>query len=405
MEQDLDEAAGQRLDSYLEKVGSVLGHAKRKASFAMYAMGILADGARKSVEPIAARACGDPESADPTHQRLLHFLVDSTWEDKPVRRLAAEEAVEAMTKRELMSCWIIDDTGFLKQGNHSVGVQRQYTGSAGKITNCQVGVSLTLATDTMHVPVDMELYLPHSWTDDAERRSEARIPDEVEFKTKPRLALDMVQRAVQNDLPRGLVLADTAYGDDVAFRRGLRQLGLHYTVAVSKNTLVWRCGAGLQTYGPKVTVEELAESASFRRVTWRTGTKKRLTGRFAFLRVVPASNDPAIEPKHREDLWLIMEWPDDEEEPTKFYLSSLPPNTTKKQLVRSLKERYRTEQMYREAKTELGLDHYEGRRFPGWHHHVSVVLVCYAFVVAERARAFPPSAVWVGATAADLYAA
>lgn len=392
MHEDLEDDAGQRLDEYLRRIGEVLGNQKRRGSFATYAMGVLGDGARKSVEPIAARACGDPEQADATHQRLLHFLVDSTWDDGAVRREAAREGLGAMTEREPVVAWIVDDTGFLKQGSHSVGVQRQYTGSAGKTTNCQIAVSLSVTTHTQHLPVDFALYLPKCWLDDEERRAEARIPEGQKFKTKPQLALDMIKLAVANDVPKGVVLADAAYGDCVAFRRGIRALELDYAVAVSASTMVWRCGKAQQTYGQKISVADMAATTRFRRVTWRDGTKKRMTGRFAFERVVPAYVDSNIEPKHREAVWLIMEWRDDEEEPTKYHLSSLPPDTTKKRLVRIIKERYRTEQVYRELKTELGFDHYEGRRFPGWHHHVSVVLACYAFVVSERARAFPPSA-------------
>lgn len=403
--EELDDASGQRLEQYFDRIGAILGHTARRASFAMYAMGILGDGARKSVEPIAARACGDPEAADAVHQRLLHFMVDSAWDDRAVRREAANEVVSAMVERERVVAWILDDTGFLKQGTHSVGVQRQYTGSAGKITNCQLGVSLSVTTATLHAPIDFALYLPHKWADDPERRAEARIPDDVQFKTKPELALDMLRRAVADDVPRGIVLGDAAYGDVVRFRSGVRGLGLHYAFGISRDTMVWRCGSDSRTYGKKMTAQQLADQTRFRRVTWRDGTKKRLTARFAFARVVPAYNDDAIEPRCREALWLIMEERDDEPEKIRFHFSSLPPDTTKKRLVRLLKERYRTEQVYREMKGELGLDHYEGRRFPGWHHHVTVVLCCYAFVVAERARAFFPSTRRTGEAAAYEYAA
>jgi SRSO17 transposase len=405
MDDQLDDAAEDRLSDYFDRIGAILGHSKRRASFAMYAMGVLGEGARKSVEPIAARACGDPDESDAVHQRLLHFLTDSSWEDRPVRREAAREALGAMAAREPIVAWIFDDTGFLKQGTHSVGVHRQYTGSAGKVTNCQIGVSLSITTATLHLPVDFELYLPQSWLDDPRRRAEARIPHDVVFKTKPELAIDMLRRAVADDWPRGVVLGDATYGDVVDFRSEVLALGFDYIFGVSSTAKVWRCGRDLSTYGPKLSLAELAADADFRRVTWRDGTKKRLTARFAFERVVPSYDDPAVEPKHRKDLWLIMEWRDDETERIRFHFSSLPRDMTKKRLVRLLKERYRTEQVYRELKSELGLDHYEGRRFPGWHHHVSVTLACYAFVVAERARAFPPSARWTGRAAAHTHAA
>ena len=188
----MDSAAVTRLEEFFAGIGTLLGNDARRASFATYAMGLLADGERKSVEPMSSRSCIDPKSADAAHQRLLHFLAVATWDDAAVRRFAADYAIKTLTAREKIQSWIVDDTGFLKQGKHSVGVQRQYTGSAGKVTNCQVGVSLCVASETEHIPIDFELYLPKSWTEDADRRSEARIPDEVVFKTKLQLALDMM---------------------------------------------------------------------------------------------------------------------------------------------------------------------------------------------------------------------
>lgn len=205
----MDAGGVQRLEEYFRRIGDILGEESRRSSFAVYAMGLLGDGERKSVEPIAARACPDPCKTDAMHQRLLHFAVDSRWSDREVRREAARYALSAMTRREPVEAWIVDDTGFLKQGKHSVGVQRQYTGSAGKITNCQIGVSLSIATRTEHVPIDFELYLPESWTNDSARRQEARIPEDVTFKTKPQLAVQMIGRAVggrrsQRSRPGGL---------------------------------------------------------------------------------------------------------------------------------------------------------------------------------------------------------
>lgn len=205
--------------SALATIGVVLGDMRRRESFAIYAMGLFGDGERKSIEPIAARACADPGKADAAHQRLLHFAADSPWSDCAVRREAAYYALSAMKRREPIETWIVDDTGFLKQGRHSVGVQRQYAGSAGKVTNCQIGVSLTITTRTEHVPIDFELYLPKTWADDPARRKEARIPKDVQFKTKPELALAMIRRAVEDGVPRGVLLADSAYGTSSAFRQ------------------------------------------------------------------------------------------------------------------------------------------------------------------------------------------
>src|SRR6266446_3891644 len=220
----LDQGAQVRLAKYLGGIGEILGHDSRRASFATYALGLLSEAERKSIEPIAARSCADDEQVSAVHQQLQHFITDSPWSDREVRRGAARYAIEALSAREPVETWQIDDTGFLKQGTHSVGVQRQYTGSAGKIANCQIGVSLSVTTKTEHLPVDFELYLPKSWTKDPIRRAEARIPDEVEFCTKPELALEMIRRAVSDELPPGVVLADSAFGDSSEFREQIRLL-------------------------------------------------------------------------------------------------------------------------------------------------------------------------------------
>ena len=290
---------------------------------------------------------------------------------------------------------IIDDTGFLKQGKHSVGVQRQYTGSAGKTTNCQVAVSLTVATSTAHLPIDFDLYLPTCWTEDAKRRSEGRIPAEISFRTKPQIALDMISRAVQGGVPKGIVLADAGYGNGSEFRAGVRALGLEYGVAIQGTNLLWRLGQNEQIVGDAISAQDLARQLTeedFRRCTWRDGTGGGLSARFAAYRVASAHKDALVDRSDREAIWILIEWRDGEAEPTHFHLCSLPQSTTRKQMVRLIKERYRTERAYEELKGEFGLDHFEGRRYSGWHHHVSVVLCCFAFAAAEIARRFPPSA-------------
>lgn len=393
MAQFLDEAGSERLAGYFDKIGQVLGDDRRRASFAMYAMGLFGEGERKSVEPIAARAASEPEETKRVHDRLLHFMTDSKWSDLDVRRIAAREALDAMTAQGPVQAWIVDDTGMLKQGTHSVGVQRQYTGSAGKIANCQLAVSLSIATKTEHVPVDFELYLPKSWTDDAARRKEARIPDEVEFRTKPELAIEMIRRAVTDGLPTGAVLGDSAFGDSSDFRAEIRALDLHYALGIKSATKVWRVDRFGRRRGEAISVKNLALRLGrkrFRNVTWRDGTRGPLWSRFARLRVVVAHDDGS-ELDDREHLWLLIEWPDSEKVPDHYSLSSLPPDWSAKRLVRLLKERYRTERVYQDIKGELGFDHYEGRRWAGWYHHVSVALCCFAFIVAERCRAFPPS--------------
>jgi SRSO17 transposase len=387
-------ATAYRLEQYFNGIGVHLKDSRKKESFAMYALGILGEGERKSAEPIAARACGEPSRTAAMHQKLLYFLACSRWDDRAVRLDAARYAIDAVQEREPITTWIIDDTGFLKQGSHSVGVQRQYTGSAGKITNCQIGVSLAVASSSEQIAVDFELYLPESWTEDAARCRQARVPKDVKFKTKIELSLEMMKRAKQNGIPGNIVLADSAYGDSTEFRNSVRALGLDFAVGVLPTLGVVRLDRNDRINEKPRSVAAVIASlpkTAFRRVTWRDGTRKKLCSRFCFVRV-QTTHDDGIALASREPLWLVAEWPDDEKEPSKFLLTTLPRRMSKKEIVRLLKERWRTERMYEDLKGELGFDHFEGRSFPGWHHHVSVVLCCYAFVVAERVRAFPPSA-------------
>jgi SRSO17 transposase len=394
MEYIMDAAAEERLQQYMDGIGKVLGHPKRREAFAHYTLGLFSDLERKSVEPIAALTCPDPERVDAAHQSLLHFVSKSDWNDHAVRRFAAQSGMDAMSARAPITDWIIDDTGFLKQGKHSVGVQRQYTGTAGKITNCQIGVSLTVSNGQDHLPIDLALYLPLEWANDPARRLEAQIPEEVQFKTKVDLALDLIERAVANKVPGEIVLADAAYGRSAKFRDTVQILGFDYAVGVDATTKVVVLGPGGRFRNEPVTASALARKLgkkAFRRITWREGTGKKLASRFA-LRRVRLANDDGLPLDQHAPLWLIIEWPFGESEPSAFAVTTLPARMSKKQVVRRYKERYRTEQAYEEMKGELGLDHFEGRRFRGWNHHVSVVLCCYAFVVAERARSFFPSA-------------
>jgi SRSO17 transposase len=398
-----DSAMESRLGEFLNgRIGRHLARREQRESFALYAHGILADGERKSVEPIAARATGsDDEDAEVEpgvlcermQARLLNFLRDSPWDDRCVRREAARYVVEALEKQEPVTTWVIDDTGFPKQGKHSVGVQRQYTGTLGKIGNCQIGVSLTIATRHEHVPIDFALYMPKSWTDDAARRKKARVPVDLVFKTKLDLALDLITRAVDDKIPGEIVLADAAFGGSSDFRNTVRMFGLDLGVAVSASTKVWPLDKLGRRRGDPLGVQDLGIKRGrrgFRRLTWREGPGGRLSSRFAFC-PVKVAHDDGTDAGDREPIWLVIEWPEGEAKPTKFVLTTLPRRMTKKQIVRIIKERWRTERAYEELKGELGLDHFEGRSFPGWHHHVTVVLSCYAFIVSERVRRFPPS--------------
>lgn len=236
--EELGRSLGGRLETFVASIGSILANDAQRESFAAYVLGLLSDGERKSMEPIAARVCPDPERVDATHQKLQHFISNAKWSDREIRRYAASYAVAEMVKRGPIRAWIIDDTGMLKQGRHSVGVQRQYTGSAGKIANCQIAATLSVSTLTEHVPVDIELYLPESWTKDRARRKKAKIPKEMKFKTKTEIAIEMLQRAIDDDIPRGVLLADAFYGRSGDFRTRARELGLEFIVAIDSDTLL-----------------------------------------------------------------------------------------------------------------------------------------------------------------------
>jgi SRSO17 transposase len=254
-------------------------------------------------------------------------------------------------------------------------------------------VSLEISTATQHAPIDFELYLPEGWANDPARRQQARIPGDVPFKTKIELALDMIERAALAEIPGEIILADSAYGESSEFRETVGRLGFDYAVGIRGSTRVRRVGAH-DRLGTPMSAAELGRTIprrQRRKLGWREGTKSTLSGRFSFCRVKIAHND-GMPIEDREPVWLVIEWPLAEDQPTKYYLTTLPRRMSHKKIVRIIKERWRTERMYEDLKGELGLDHFEGRSFPGWHHHVSVVICCYAFVVAERALAFPPSA-------------
>jgi SRSO17 transposase len=262
------------------------------------------------------------------------------------------------------------------------------------VANCQVGVSLSLVTRDDHLPIDFQLYLPQCWADDEARRRAARVPQDVTFKTKPELALEMLARAKEDGLPLGVVLADSAYGTSAEFRRGLHRLGLPYSVGVTSASKVFEVHEVVNRGGHGIDLRKLASKldakGKFQRFTWRTGSRAELSARFAMRRVTPCGEqDHPLE--ERATVWLLIEWREGEADPANYYFSSLPADTSLDTLVRLTMQRWRTERAYEDLKGELGLDHFEGRSFRGWHHHISAVLSCYAFAVAERHRIFPLS--------------
>lgn len=393
----------------MDGLAKAAGHADRAVPLKNYCTGLLLPGARKSVEPMAARLA--PDNVRRMHQSLHHVVADAPWSDEAVLRQVRNSVLPAMQKHGEVVCWIVDDTGFPKKGNHSVGVARQYCGQVGKQDNCRVAVSLSVATWSSSLPIAYHLYLPEVWTNDNKRRKEAGIPKEIQFQTKPQIALDQIRQAVEEDVARGIVVADAGYGNDGRFRSGITELGLEYVVGVQSSITVWEPGTQPLPPLPRkrigrpsrllrrdqdhqpVSVKDLALSLpaeSWKTVTWRQGTRQKLCSRFAAVRIRPAHRDYWQAEPHAEE-WLLIEWPKEEAEPTKYWLSTLPAVTKLKDLVAIAKQRWIIERDYEELKQELGLGHYEGRGWRGFHHHATLCIAAYGFLVAERTR-FSPSA-------------
>ena len=377
-------ARADRFAAYMAEIASVLGNPRRNGPMTSYCTGLLMPSDRKSVEPMAAMTA--PERTAAQHQSLLHFVGKGDWSDDAVLAKVREHVVPAIERHGAISAWIIDDTGFPKNGKHSVGVARQYCGQLGKQDNCQVAVSLSIANDHASLPVAYSLYLPESWIDDAERRGRAGVPASVAFKTKPRIALDQLQWACTNGLPRGDVIADAGYGAEARFRAGITELGLRYVVGVKSTNAVWtKIAVGDADVEMRLSVEKVALTLpddAWRALRWRQGTNETLSGRFARLRVRVATDAP--------EEWLLIEWPEDAKKPTKYWLSTLRPSISFAHLVSRAKLRWRIERDYLELKQEIGLGHFEGRGWRGFHHHATLCIAAYGFLVTERA-AFPPS--------------
>jgi SRSO17 transposase len=402
-------AQQQRFAAYLDSLARAAGHLDRTVPLESYCTGLLLPGERKSVEPMAARLA--PDDVQRMHQSLHHFIANAPWSDEALLETVRQLVLPVMKRNGSVVAWIVDDTGFVKKGTHSVGVVRQYCGQVGKQENCRVAVSLSVATEQTSLPIAWRLYLPETWAKDRKRRKEAGIPKEISFATKPTIALQQIRQAIEQEVTSAPVLADAAYGNDSQFREGLTELRLAYVVGVQGTTTVWRCGeaplSAKRWKGlgrpPKllrrdnrhqpVSVKQLAESlpaSSWENVSWREGTKQRLRSRFAAQRVRIAHRDYWRSELPREE-WLLIEWPAGENEPTKYWLSTLPADSKLVDLVKLAKHRWIVERDYEELKQELGLGHYEGRGWRGFHHHGTLCIAAYGFLVAERSR-FSPSA-------------
>ena len=393
-----------RFAFYVEKLGSVLDHAGRTGPLRDYCTGLILPGERKSVEPMAART--DPAHVSAQHQSLLHFVGAGGWSDEKVLAKISEVVVPAITKHGPIEVWIIDDTGLPKKGRHSVGVKPQYCGQLGKEANCQVAVSLSIANHFASLPVGYRLYLPKEWAEDRARRDRAGVPDEIRFKTKQQIALELLRRAHASGVPVGVLLMDLDYGRDSRLRASVSALGLSYVAGIQPNVLMWAPGTGpkrpdksLNNNGRRgepdlISAKEVAHALprpAWRTIRWREGSADWLSSRFARVRVRVGYNG-AI-PGQAVEEWLLIEWPEGETEFTKckYWLSTLPAEISFRQLVDVTKMRWRIERDYQELKQEVGLGHYEGRGWRGFHHHATLCIAAYGFLVSERA-AIPPSA-------------
>lgn len=365
-----------RLRGFLKPLLPLFGRSERGVHASFYVSALLMDQGRKTPGSIAARYGGDTQS-------LQQFVSQSPWDHEALRRASAKAV---LAKMDSQTAWIVDDTGFAKKGDHSVGVARQYSGTLGRIGNCQVGVSLSCADTNCSVPVDFELYLPETWCQDEGRRDKAGIPKERTFKKKWEIALELIDRARGWGLVPGVVTADAGYGAVKDFRKSLADRSLSYQLAVSKDTAVW---APPSARGKGMSVFELAQSLSadpWKAVTWREGSKGPLTGRFAALRVLPSHAYVGRTRKKESECWLLIEWPDGAKEPEGYHLSNLGESTPIESLVYWAKARWYVEQNYQQLKSELGLDQFEGRSYQGWHHHVTLTMIAFHFLTMERLR-------------------
>jgi SRSO17 transposase len=393
---DAPSVVADRLEAFGRSVlAGAMNRPVQRRNGGVYLRGLIEQGARKSLEPMVERLGGDAD-----YQSLQQFLADSPWDPAVVVRAVAERVVPVID----VEAWVLDDTGFPKDGKRSPGVKRQYSGTLGKIGNCQIGVSVHAVGSKGTVPLGWALYLPEDWCNDPERRRKAKIPDEVEFKTKPELGVELIERAVGWEIAQAPVLGDCAYGDKTELRARLDAAGREYVLAVSPDTTVFapetifevpeprESGKGRQKTRPRPDRKPEAIGAliaslpakQFQTVSFRDGPDgKPMTSRFCFLRARAGNEwEKATFPPREE--WLIAEWPEGKDKPTDYWISNLPADTKPERLARLARLRWKIELDYKQLKGELGLDHYEGRSWLGWYHHTALVTAAHGFLTLER---------------------
>ncbi len=403
----MDRTLQDRFEQYGEVIATALSHADRRMPSQWYLKGLMLPGGRKSVEPMAARV--NPQNVRSTHQSMHHLVADADWSDRALLAAVAAQVLPALMKKSTVCHWIVDDTGFAKKGTHSVGVARQYCGRLGKTDNCQIAVSLSIANEHGSLPMAYQLYLPEEWAQDAARRKKVGVPDSIVFQTKTALAMAQIDGARAAGMPVGVVLADAAYGTETRWRDQLSERGLQYMVGVRSNTKVWwgshqpapmppasdkggrpRTRPVRDAEHAPLSVHDVAQALParrFRQISWREGSAARLSSRFAAVRIRAAHNR-----QPHDEQWMLIEWPLGEAQPRHYWFSTLPANTPVKTLVATAQGRWRIERDYQELKSELGLHHYEGRNWRGFHHHASLCIAAYGFLMRERLRSKKNSA-------------
>ena len=392
-------ALDHRLTAFLEDLLAPLGRKERRHWARVYVQGLLLDGERKSIEPMASRIPG----ADV--QALRQFVGQSPWAVEAVQRQLARQIVDLLSDPEV---WILDETSFPKAGEHSVGVARQYCGALGKVANCQVAVTLHWSSAEASCPLAWRLYLPRAWIEDPQRAQEVKLPEGLTYRTQAELALELIDQMLSWEVPALPVVADSAYGNSFDFRQQLRQRQLAYVMAVEPRTVVWTEDPNALPVPPSAptgrprrfpplaslppaqdlpTVAQQLPASACKKVKWRAGSRGPQRSRCAQLQVWAAHGWKAQAHPERVAEWLLIEWPEGESAPTKYWLAQLSSSRPGlRRLVALAHARWRIEMDYRELKEELGLDHFEGRHWLGWHHHVTLVTLAYAFLRSEQAR-------------------
>lgn len=396
-----------RLEEWLNQMMGGLGRRERVEALQHYLHGLLLEGERKSIEPVAMRLVDDPSQAEAMRQRIQQAVSVADWDEALVFERIGLAAMKRLPKVDAL---VLDDTGFPKKGYKSVGVQRQYSGTLGRVENCQVAASLHLASEHGGVCIGMRLYLSADWVADDKRRQLCGVPQEVVFQEKWKIGLQLLDQARQWGVTDRVVVADAAYGDATEFRAGLVARGYDYIVGVTGTAVAWPPGvtpmppparvpgapgrprtrwqAGDQKPQSMNDIAAALPSHTFRKVTWREGTRGPQSSRFAAVRIRIAHRYMKGQPPS-DELWLLCEWPRRQKLPSKLYLSNLPPRISLKKMVYLAKLRWRIERDYQEMKGELGLDHFEGRGWRGFHHHVACVAAAHAFLTLERVLSPP----------------